>query len=78
MSNLSLCMGSVVLAGTETGQSSVRDWLEAVAAAGYQFIGPLYSSASDHSPSKDDLRALIEKAARNSAKSATKQLLPRK
>jgi hypothetical protein len=74
MSSLNPCMGSVQLTGTETGQSSVRDWQEAVAAAGRQFIGPLYSSASEHSPSNDDLRALIEKAARNSAKSATKQL----
>jgi hypothetical protein len=33
----------------ETGQSTVKDWQAAVAAAGYQIVGPLYATTSDKS-----------------------------
>jgi hypothetical protein len=74
MSSLSLCMGSVMLAGTETGQSSAQDWQAAVAAAGYRVVGSLYATSTDHSPINEDQKAVIDRSARKSAESVVDQL----
>jgi hypothetical protein len=76
MSSLSLCMVNMILAGTESGQSSVEDWQAAVAAAGYQFVGSLYATRTDHSPMNEDQKSVMEKSARDSAKSVTDRLSP--
>jgi hypothetical protein len=67
-------MVNMILAGSEGGQSSAQDWQAAVEAAGYQFIGSLYATRTDHSPMNEDQKSVMEKSARESAKSVTDQL----